>query len=84
MEFLLEELMNLQSSSLSFRQLFKSQQLAVLVTEAYQYVAEKASANCLLDRNFVRILEKMNHFVVSLTLDKNIPSTQKSKVIGAF
>lgn len=80
-EHLLEELINLQSTSPSFRQVFKSQQTTSLVIGAYKAFVASAASGSLLEGTSVRILEKMNHFVLSLALDNTVATAQKQEVM---
>lgn len=78
-EPLLEELIELQSSSPSFRQLFRSRQTTSLLINAYADFVNDGAALQHSKRDYVRILEKMNHFLLSFTLDATLASSQKQQ-----
>jgi len=80
MEVLLEELIDLHSSSLSFRELFKSHQtIGFLVVACRSFVA--IIANDLEARQrTIRILEKLTHLVLMVALDNNVDAVHKQEV----
>lgn len=79
-ESLLEELMELQTASPSFRQLFKSQQAAALLINAYSAFVLNGTPALINQHNYIRILEKLNHFSMALTLDNVVSHSQKQEV----
>lgn len=79
-ESLLEDLLDLQSSSPSFRQVFKSQQTTAVLIGAYSTFVSKGPSVQGNQRNYIRILEKLNHFVMALTLDNVISNSQRQEV----
>jgi len=78
-ETLLEDLIELQSTSASFRQLFKSQALTSQVLDA-QSVLIKSANPASLKPDTVRLMEKMNHFLLSFSLDNVVAASQKRRV----
>ncbi|EJC99617.1 beach-domain-containing protein [Fomitiporia mediterranea MF3/22] len=83
-ETLLEELIDLQSSSASFRQAFKSQQTTALLISTYSVFVSKATVVEANRRTYIRVLEKLNHFAVALALDNAVSSSQKQQVLSVF
>ena len=79
-EPLIEELMDLQSTSPTFRQIFKSHQTSALFINSYSFFITNIPSARLDERNFIRILEKINHFALALTLDAAMTMTQKQEV----
>lgn len=79
-EAILEELVNLQSSSPSFRDLFKSQQTTQLYIQAFKSFVNPLSAANEIDQNQVRMMEKLMHFGLTLALDNAVPGPQKREV----
>ena len=80
LEKLSEELMELQSTSTSFRQQFKSQQVSTLLINAYSSFVLGFRSNT--EESVVKfpVLEKLNHLALALTLDNVMPLTQKQQV----
>ena len=79
-ESLLEELIELQSTSPTFRNAFKSQQTTGVLINAYAGFVSNGRLARSSQRNYVRILGKMNHFILALTLDNSVGSAQKREV----
>ncbi|KAJ3536167.1 hypothetical protein NM688_g6872 [Phlebia brevispora] len=80
-ESLLEHLIELQATSPAFRQIFQIQTTTQLFVSAYQsFVAALASAS-QLDQATVRILEKLSHFALTLSLDDNVQTSQKQDLL---
>lgn len=83
MEVLVEELIDLHASSPTFRQVFRSQQTTQLFVDAYKaFVTAVSSSADALPRT-VRILEKISHFALTLTLDNDVSGPQKREVINS-
>lgn len=80
LEPLLETLLDLQSTSPSFRQLFKSQQITSSFINTYSKFVVDGDTHYTDRGAYIRILEKLNHFALALTLDNAISSTQKQQV----
>ena len=79
-EAILEELVVLQSSCPTFRQLFESQQTTQSFIRAFRsFVACLASAN-EIPQHHIRISEKLMHFGLTLSLDNAIAGPQKREV----
>ncbi|KAI5118373.1 hypothetical protein M0805_008701 [Coniferiporia weirii] len=83
-EPLLEELMEWQSSSPTFRQIFKSQQTTSLLVNAYSTFVAFGRSVRINRHNYVRVLEKMNHLILALTLDNAVSSSQKREMLDIF
>ncbi|TDL19109.1 beach-domain-containing protein [Rickenella mellea] len=78
-EVLLEELLNLQSSNASFRQVFKSHSTTAIVIQAHKAFISSMTEQ---DATLIRVLEKMNHFLLSLALDKAVATSQKEEIMA--
>jgi hypothetical protein len=79
-EAILEELVLLQSSCPTFRQLFESQQTTQSYIQAFRtFVTRLASAN-EISQNHIRICEKLMHFGLTLSLDHSVVGPQKREV----
>lgn len=72
--------MEQQSTSPAFRQLFKSKLTTGFLISAYANFVEHGVNVDANRRNYIRILEKMNHLVLSLTLDSLVDEHQKQEV----
>jgi hypothetical protein len=72
-EAILEELVLLQSSCPTFRQLFESQQTTQSFIQAFASASE-------ISQNHIRICEKLMHFGLTLSLDRAVVGPQKHEV----
>ncbi|TFK36229.1 hypothetical protein BDQ12DRAFT_737089 [Crucibulum laeve] len=81
MELLVEELMNLHTSSPTFRQIFRSQQTTQLFIEAYKNFVTKISPAPQLNLWTSRILEKLTHLGLALALDNAVGGSQKREIL---
>ena len=80
MEVLIEELMDLHTSSSTFRQLFRSQQTTQIFADTYKSFVAKVSASPEVNQRTIRILEKLSHFGLALALDNAVAGSQKREV----
>ncbi|EPQ51421.1 beach-domain-containing protein [Gloeophyllum trabeum ATCC 11539] len=80
-EALVEELINLQATSPSFRQIFKSQQTTQQFIEAFSSFVKALSSSTEIPHGTVRLLEKLSHFGLSLALDNSVGSSQKRELL---
>jgi hypothetical protein len=80
MEVLVEELIDLHSSSLKFRELFKSHQTTALLVDACKSFVTKVVIDLEMRMKTVRILEKVTHLVLMLALDNYVDSIHKQEV----
>ncbi|KZT37329.1 beach-domain-containing protein [Sistotremastrum suecicum HHB10207 ss-3] len=80
-EAILEELINLQSTSHAFRRALKSHQNINLLTASYGRYAILISEFTDPRPSLIRIQEKLNHFTLSITLEGHLDSAQKKKVL---
>jgi hypothetical protein len=80
MEVLIEELMDLHASSSTFRLVFRSQHTTQLFIDSYKSFVSSTSSSSELNPRIIRILEKLNHFGLSLALDNAVASPQKREV----
>lgn len=79
-ESILEELVLLQSSCPTFRQLFESQQTTQAFIRSFRsFVGCLASAN-EIPQHHIRISEKLMHFGLTLSLDNAVAGAQKREV----
>ncbi|KAL5530973.1 hypothetical protein ACEPAG_3849 [Sanghuangporus baumii] len=83
-ESLLERLIDLQSSSHAFRQLFRSQQTTAMFIGAYATFVGEGRVVRANRHIYIRILEKLNHFAMSLMLDDAVSSSQKREIRTTF
>ena len=72
--------MDLLSTSPSFRQLFKSQGTTSVLVRAYSNFVNLGSEMTTGKDKYMRILEKMNHLAMSLTLGQTVSSAQRQEV----
>ena len=79
-EPLIETLMEQQSASLAFRELFKSKLNVGILIDSYTNFVGYCSTIQANEQSYIRILEKMNHLLLSLALDTGIDAQQKQEV----
>ena len=79
-EHLLEELINLHSSSTTFRQTFQSQSTSQAFIEAYRSFVSSAAHLTPREAIVTRIIEKMSHLALSVALSDAVGSNQKQEV----
>lgn len=79
-ESLLEEIIDLQSNSPEFRLLFKSQQTTEILISGYSSFVSSGMSSHENKHKYVRILEKLSHFVLALAMDKIVNNSQKQEV----
>ena len=79
-ETLLEQFINIQASSHAFRVAFQSHATTQIFVNAYRGFVTALAGASLLDPDTIRILEKMSHFALSLSLDVNVVTSQKEDV----
>lgn len=82
-ERLVNELMDFLSTSPSFRQLFKSQTTASILIRAYASFVDQGPNTPFEKQTYLRVLEKLNHLAMSLTLGQTVSGPQRQEV-GAF
>ena len=81
MEVLVEELIDLHSSSLSFRELFKSHQNTALLVDACRSFVARVAVDPMMRTKAVRILKKVTQLVLMLALDnKHVNSMHNQEV----
>ncbi|KZT70568.1 beach-domain-containing protein [Daedalea quercina L-15889] len=80
-EKLLEELIEVHSSTPSFRQLFKSQATTDSLIDAYKSFVASASMAPELSQSTVRILEKLSHVGLSIALDNAVGNSQRQEIM---
>ncbi|KAH9006451.1 beach-domain-containing protein [Lactarius hatsudake] len=79
-EAILEELVQLQSSCPTFRELFESQQTTQTFTQAFQSFVARLSPN-EMSHHHIRITEKLMHFALTLALDNAVAGPQKREIL---
>ena len=79
-EAILEELVHLQSSCPTFRELFESQQTTQTFIRAFQSFVARLSSSHEMSRYHIRISEKLMHFALTLALDNTVAGPQKREV----
>jgi hypothetical protein len=80
MEVLIEELIDLHAASPTFRQVFRSRQTTQLFLDAYKTFVNALTRSNGVDRRTTRMLEKISHFSLTLTLANDIAAAQKRDV----
>jgi hypothetical protein len=76
---LFEEMITLHETNPAFRRLFKSQRAASSLSNMYRSTVI-ALNNKPMTSSTVSALEKMNHFVLALSLDPNVDGPHKRSV----
>ncbi|KAF8621252.1 hypothetical protein AX15_007913 [Amanita polypyramis BW_CC] len=85
MEALVEELMNLHTTSSAFRQVFASQQTTQLFVKTYKtFVSSVASVPAVNNHLTVRLLEKLTHFGLALALDNVVAGAFKREILDSL
>lgn len=79
-EAILEELVLLQSSSPTFRQLFESQQTTQMFIKAFRSFVTSLTSTSEIPQHHIRISEKLMHFGLTLSLDNAVAGAQKREV----
>lgn len=79
-EAILEELVLLQSSCPTFRQLFESQRTTQSFIQAFRSFVERFTSANAISQNHIRICEKLMHFGLTLSLDHAVAGPQKHEV----
>ncbi|KAI0261217.1 beach-domain-containing protein [Gloeopeniophorella convolvens] len=78
---ILEKLVHLQSSSLTFRQIFESQQTTRTFIQAFETFVKQLTSAFEITQSHVRICEKLMHFGLTLALDNAVPGPQKREIL---
>ncbi len=79
-EAILEELVLLQSSSPTFRQMFESQQTTQAFIQAFRSFVTSLASTSEIPQHHIRISEKLMHFGLTLSLDNAVSGGQKREV----
>lgn len=79
-EALLEQLIELQSVNAAFREAFQSQATTQMYINAYRSFVVALSNARQIEQGTIRILEKMSHFALTLSLDLHVVTSQKEDV----
>jgi hypothetical protein len=83
-EAILEELVRLQSSCPTFRELFESQQTTQTFIQAFQSFVSRLSSSNENSQYHIRTSEKLMHFALTLALDNAVAGPQKREVCLLF
>lgn len=84
MEALIEDIINLYASSPTFSQVFRSQQTTQILIDAYKAFVTAITATSNTHPRTIRILEKVSHFLLTITLENAITGPQKREVNASF
>ncbi|KIJ42154.1 hypothetical protein M422DRAFT_209006 [Sphaerobolus stellatus SS14] len=82
MEVLVEELIDLHSSSLSYRELFKSHQTTSLMIQTCKSFATHIAQAPDIRTKLVRLTEKITHLILMLALDNHVNAVQKQELLN--
>ncbi|OCH84794.1 beach-domain-containing protein [Obba rivulosa] len=80
-EHLLEELIELHSTCLSFRHIFKSSSITQAFIDAYQPFVTTMQNAPEVSQTTIRILEKLSHLALSIALDESVAGSQKREIM---
>ncbi|KAI0002519.1 beach-domain-containing protein [Russula compacta] len=80
-EAILEELVHLQSSCPTFRQLFESQQTTQSFIQAFRSFVARLTSASEISQYHIRISEKLMHFGLTLSLDDAVAGPQKREIL---
>ncbi|KAI0273049.1 beach-domain-containing protein [Russula aff. rugulosa BPL654] len=83
-EAILEELVLLQSSSPTFRQLFESQQTTQMFIKAFRSFVTSLTSTSEIPQHHIRISEKLMHFGLTLSLDNAVAGAQKREIMDVL
>ncbi|OBZ78370.1 Beige 1 [Grifola frondosa] len=83
-ERLLEELINIHSSSTTFRQIFKSHVVTQSFIDSYKLFVTAVSTTPEFEPGTTRVLEKLSHFGLSIALDNAVASSQKQEIMDVL
>lgn len=79
-ELLLEELLSLQLSCPTFRQVYKSQQTIEIFVQAFRSFVKALNSAVFIEQRTIRMLEKLMHFGVTIAMDNVVAGNQKAEV----
>ncbi|KAF7792655.1 hypothetical protein EIP86_003752 [Pleurotus ostreatoroseus] len=80
-ESLLEQLIELQATNAAFRQTFQIQTTTLAFINAYRSFVVALASSSQIDQATIRILEKLSHFGLTLSLDENVQTAQKQEIL---
>jgi len=81
LELLLEALIQLHSTSPSFKQVFKSTQITSQFIDTHLAFASAVRSLPEISQRVTSLMDKMCHFTIALALDPSVPETQQAEVI---
>ncbi|KDQ53971.1 hypothetical protein JAAARDRAFT_61057 [Jaapia argillacea MUCL 33604] len=83
-ELLIEELIDLHSSSPTFRKIFESQQATQQFVDAYKSFQKAIATLPEIDQPTTRVLEKLSHLGLTLALDNAVSGHQKREILDTL
>ncbi|KAA1472737.1 beach-domain-containing protein [Dentipellis sp. KUC8613] len=83
-EALLEELVNLQSTSPTFREIFRSQLTTQQFLDAFKAFVQAISTAPEITQKTVHLMEKVMHFGLTLALDNAVNGNQKREILNTL
>lgn len=81
---LLEELIKVYSASPTFRQTFQSQTTTQVFLDAFRSFVSIVSTSNELHNTLIRVLEKLSHLALTISLDNVVSTGQKQEVCCHF
>ena len=82
LEALLEALIQLHSTSPSFKQIFKSTQVTQQLINTHSAFTSTVRSLPEISQRVISLMDKMSHFAIALALDPSVSETQQAEVIG--
>ncbi len=79
-EHLLEALIEIHSTSPTFREVFRSNAITQSFIDAYKMYSTSIAYSLEIDQSTVRVLEKLSHLGLSIALDNSVAVGQKQEV----
>ncbi|KAH9896772.1 beach-domain-containing protein [Cubamyces lactineus] len=83
-EHLLEALIDIHSSSPTFREVFRSNAVTQSFIDAYKMFATSVAHSAEIDQGTVRVLEKLSHLGLSIALDNAVAVGQKQEIMDVL
>ncbi|OSD07923.1 beach-domain-containing protein [Trametes coccinea BRFM310] len=83
-EHLLEALIDIHSTSPTFREVFKSNAVTQSFIDAYKMFVTSIAHAAEIDQGTVRVLEKLSHLGLSIALDNVVAVNQKQEIMDTL
>ena len=80
LEALLEALIQIHPTSLSFRQIFKSTQVTQQFIDTHLAFASAVRSLPEISQRVTSLMDKMCHFAIAVSLDPSVSQTQQAEV----